>query len=67
MKESLVLGILGGAAGLALAFGGLELLGSMVGADLPRMEEIGLNAPVLLFTVGISVFAASISLSLLIP
>jgi predicted permease len=58
MKESLVLGILGGAAGLALAFGGLELLGSMVGANLPRMEEIGLNAPVLLFTLGISVFAA---------
>ena len=58
LKESLVLGVLGGVAGLALAFAGLQLLGSLMGADLPRMEEIGLNVPVLLFTLGISLFAA---------
>ena len=58
LKESLVLGILGGLAGTGLAFGGLELLRSLAGADLPRMEEIGLNAPVLFFTLGISMFAS---------
>ena len=60
LKESLALGVLGGVAGVGLAFGGLKLLGSLAGANLPRMEEIGLNPPVLLFTLGISIFASII-------
>ncbi|NNM07021.1 MAG: ABC transporter permease [Gemmatimonadetes bacterium] len=60
LKESLVLGVLGGIAGLALALGGLELLGSLLGANLPRMDEIGLSLPVLMFTLVISVFAAGL-------
>jgi predicted permease len=60
LKESLLLGVLGGLAGTGLAFAGLKLLASLVGSDLPRMEEIGLNAPVLLFTLGISVMAAGL-------
>ncbi|MGD2121887.1 MAG: ABC transporter permease [Gemmatimonadota bacterium] len=58
LKESLTLGLMGGLVGLGLAVGGLNLLGSLLGANLPRVEEIGLNLPVLLFTLGISVLAS---------
>ncbi|MFC1661815.1 ABC transporter permease [Gemmatimonadota bacterium] len=58
LKESLVLGLLGGLTGLALALGAIQLLGSMLGANLPRMEEIGMNVPILLFTLGVSILAS---------
>jgi predicted permease len=48
--ESLVLGITGGAIGLGLAFGALRLLVAMAPTGLPRLHEIGINLPVLLFT-----------------
>ena len=55
LLESLVLGIVGGVAGLALAFGGLKLLVALGPESLPRLHEIGLEPVVLLFTVAISV------------
>jgi putative ABC transport system permease protein len=57
MMESLMLGLLGGAAGLALAGGALRLLVAMAPADLPRIENISIDNTVLLFTLGVSLFA----------
>ncbi len=39
LKESLLLGLLGGAGGLALAYAGLRLLVTSGPAELPRLEE----------------------------
>jgi len=57
LKESLLLGILGGIAGLALAYVGLELLVAAGPANLPRMNEASLNRDVLLFTLMVSLGA----------
>jgi predicted permease len=54
LVESLVLGALGGALGLALAYGGLELLLRVGPSTLPRLEEIAVYPPVLAFTVVVS-------------
>lgn len=40
-----------GAAGLALAHGGIELLAALTPPNLPRVEDISLDAPVLVFAV----------------
>lgn len=58
LLESLVLGLAGGVVGLVLAFGGLRLLVALGPASLPRLEAIGLDPVVLLFTLGVSVVAA---------
>jgi putative ABC transport system permease protein len=58
LTESLLLAVLAGGAGLLLAAWGLGAL-KFVGADqLPRLDEVQINAPVLLFTLGVSVLAA---------
>jgi predicted permease len=49
LRESLVLGVLGGVTGLALAYVGLELLRAFAPANLPRVEDITVGAPVLAF------------------
>jgi predicted permease len=53
--ESLVLALLGGVAGLVLGTWGLRVLVAMSPADLPRADGIGLDAPVLLFSLGLSI------------
>ncbi|HTS11242.1 MAG TPA: ABC transporter permease [Candidatus Limnocylindrales bacterium] len=55
--ESLVIGLLGSVLGLALAYGALRLLIAMAPVGLPRIGEIGIDLPVLLFTLAISLFA----------
>jgi predicted permease len=57
LLESLVLGVAGGALGLGMAAGGLQLLRSLEPAGLPRLDEIALDPTVLLFTLGVSVVA----------
>ena len=57
LLESLMLGIIGGIAGLALAFGALRLLTALAPANLPRLDEISIDGVVLLFTLAISVAA----------
>ncbi len=52
--EALLLSVAGGAAGVALAWFGLRALLAFAPADLPRVDEIGINAPVLLATLGVS-------------
>jgi predicted permease len=52
--ESLVLGAIGGALGLVLAYLGVRLLVANGPSDLPRLEEIAVYPPVLAFTVVVS-------------
>lgn len=47
--ENLLLALVGGAAGIALAYGGVKLLRSHAPVDLPRLSEIHLNFAVLCF------------------
>ena len=56
--ESLVLGIAGSAIGLALAFGALRVLVALKPTGLPRLHEIGINLPVLAFTLGAGLFVS---------
>jgi predicted permease len=54
LVEALVIGAVGGALGLVLAYGGLELLVGIGPSNLPRLEEIAVHLPVLAFTVAVS-------------
>jgi predicted permease len=56
--ESLVLGVAGSLIGLALAYGALRLLVAMAPTGLPRVHEIGIDIPVLLFTLALSLFTS---------
>jgi len=59
MVESLVLAIAGAALGIFIAWGGLKLLVAAMPQDLiPAETVIALNAPVLLFTLGIAALTA---------
>jgi predicted permease len=58
LLESLVLGGVGGVAGLAMAYAGLRLLVALGPESLPRIHEIGLDPLVLGFTVGISLLSS---------
>ncbi|MGD8322606.1 MAG: ABC transporter permease, partial [Gemmatimonadota bacterium] len=49
--ESLLLAVLGGAAGLGLAVGGVKGLLAMAPTWLPRLDEIGIDHTVLLFSL----------------
>jgi predicted permease len=55
LTESLLLAVLGGALGVLLALWGIELLKQLNPGDLPRVATIGISAPVLLFTLAVSV------------
>jgi len=58
LTESLVLAFVGGAAGVALAFLGVRLLLALVPANVPRLDEVHVSTPVLLFAAGVSIVAA---------
>jgi putative ABC transport system permease protein len=58
LLESATLGLIGGALGLGLAYAALRLLVAMGPANLPRLDEISLDPPVLLFTLTISLLAS---------
>ncbi len=57
LLESLTLGVLGGALGLALAYAALRLLIAHGPATLPRLDEIGIDPLVLGFTLLVSLLA----------
>jgi predicted permease len=57
LKESLLLGVMGGVGGLALAQFGLRGLIAMAPANLPRLETVTLSPNVLLFTMVLSLGA----------
>jgi len=54
ITESTLLSLAGGALAAVAAVWGVSLLRSVAPADLPRIDEIQVNASVLLFTVAIS-------------
>jgi predicted permease len=58
LAESLVLAFAGGAAGTALAFGGVRLLIALAPANIPRLTEVQVSVPVLVFSGGLSIAAA---------
>ncbi len=55
ITESLIIALTGGVLGLALAFGGVRALVSLLPSDFPRAHDIHVSLPVLAFTLGISV------------
>jgi putative ABC transport system permease protein len=57
LVESLVIGAIGGALGLAIAYGGLELLVAIGPSNLPRLDEIAVHPAVLAFTVAATLAA----------
>jgi putative ABC transport system permease protein len=57
LAESLLMGLIGGLIGIALAYGGIRLLVYLKPARLPRLDEITLDPIVLLFTLTVSVIA----------
>ncbi len=54
LTESILLSLLGGAAGLLLAIWGVDLIRSIGPKDLPRLDEVAINGWVLGFTAVIS-------------
>ncbi len=58
LLESVILGLLGSAVGLGLAYAALRVLAAIAPAGLPRLREIGIDSRVLLFTLLISLLAS---------
>lgn len=58
LTESLLLAMAGGAAGVALAFIGVRMLLALVPSNVPRMNEVQVSLPVLLFATALSITAA---------
>jgi len=58
--ESAILGVIGSIAGLVLAYGGLRILVSVAHENLPRIHEIGIDGPVLLFTLAVTLIASAL-------
>ncbi|HEV2424675.1 MAG TPA: ABC transporter permease [Terriglobia bacterium] len=58
LLESLVLGLMGSLLGLGLAYAALRALVAMAPSGLPRLGEIGIDANVLLFTLGVAILAS---------
>ena len=53
--ESVVLALFGGALGTGLALGGTRLLALFGPDNLPRLEQVAISGPVLLFALGLSI------------
>jgi len=56
--ESFILGLLGSVIGLGLAYAALRVLMVMAPSGIPRINEIGIDGPVLLFTFAVSILAS---------
>jgi predicted permease len=57
LLESVALGVLGGLVGLVLASGALRLFVAAAPGNLPRLNDIAIDGPVLLFTLVLSILA----------
>jgi putative ABC transport system permease protein len=57
LTEATVLGLLGGVAGLVLAYLATETLVAARPADIPRLDEITVDGTVVLFTLGLALVA----------
>ncbi len=56
--ESLVLATIGGVIGVVLAAWGVHFLATLQPPDIPRVESVAVDARVLLFSLGATLFAA---------
>ncbi len=57
LSETAVLGVLGGAAGILLAYWGVNALGSLIPKSVPQLNPIRVDHVVLLFALAISAVA----------
>jgi putative ABC transport system permease protein len=60
LVESMTLGVLGGAAGLGLAYAALRILVAKGPDTLPRLREIGIDPLVLAFAIGVSLLSGAL-------
>ena len=60
LVESLMLALLGGAAGLALAVGGLRILRAAAPAGVPRLDSVSLDGTMVAFTFVVTALAGVI-------
>jgi putative ABC transport system permease protein len=58
LVEGLVQGFASGLVGLALAFGGMKTLVTLLPGNVPRLDEVTIDGRVLLFTLVVSVFSS---------
>jgi predicted permease len=58
LAEALLLSVTGGALGVFAAFWGADALLAIAPRNLPRLQDVSVNLPVLLFAVGVSVAVA---------
>lgn len=57
LTESLLIGLLGGAAGVAIAYGGVDVIRAIAPADVPRIETVGVDLRILGFALAVSLLA----------
>ncbi|HEV3201142.1 MAG TPA: ABC transporter permease [Bryobacteraceae bacterium] len=57
LAESVILGLIGGALGVGLAYAGLRFLVAIGPANLPRLSEISIDPRTLAFTVALSLLS----------
>jgi putative ABC transport system permease protein len=57
LNEGLVLALLGSIVGLGIAWVGTPLFLSLAPVGIPRLGQVGMDVPVLLFTLGLTVVA----------
>jgi putative ABC transport system permease protein len=60
LSESVVLALAGGAVGVALAQAATGLLRTIAPAELPRIDDIGIDVVVLMFTLSVSVLSGAL-------
>ena len=58
LTESMILAFIGGVAGIALAFLGVQSLLALAPDNVPRLDEVHVSIPALLFAAGVSIVAA---------
>jgi len=60
VTEGIVLSTIGAIFGLGIAYGGLQMIVRANPGSLPRASEIGIDLPVLMFTIGVSMLTGVI-------
>jgi putative ABC transport system permease protein len=61
LTESVVLALLGGGIGVALAYWWVKVIAGMIGIELPPWMTIEIDGPVLLFTLAVSIITGLLS------
>jgi len=61
VAEALLLGVLGAAVGLGIAFGVVRLLRAFDPGDIPRLGDVGIDGPVLAITLGAALLTSMVT------